>query len=161
MCEYCGCQQNEVIAELTAEHDRLRELSHDLSAAVTAADLPAAARLAVAMRIVLSPHTEVEEAALFPALAADFGDQLAKLVDEHRVIDSALGDLQRGRTAPGWQLRTHLAIAHLFDHILKEQDGVFPAAIISLDADQWETVERVRHRVGSRLGGRIPQAHPV
>ena len=109
MCEYCGCKQNEVIAELTAEHDRIRELSHDLTAAVNAADPPAACRLASQMRTVLGPHTEVEEAALFPALAADFGDQVGELVTEHRDIDAALGELETGRPGPGWELRTHLA----------------------------------------------------
>jgi hypothetical protein len=42
VCEYCGCQAIEVIADLTAEHDRLRELSRDLSDAARCADLRAA-----------------------------------------------------------------------------------------------------------------------
>jgi len=32
-------------------------------------------------------------------------------------------------------------------HILKEQDGVFPAALAALDADQWERIEAVRARI--------------
>jgi hypothetical protein len=35
----------------------------------------------------------------------------------------------------------------LREHILKEQDGVFPAALIALDPEQWERVEAVRTRV--------------
>jgi hemerythrin-like domain-containing protein len=133
-----------VIAELTAEHDLLRELSHDLTAAVNAADPPAAGRLATQMRIVLAPHTQVEEAALFPALAADFGDQLAGLVAEHHEIDDVLSELAEARSRPGWRWRTELALAHLFDHILKEQDGVFPAALATLTSGDWDTVAAVR-----------------
>jgi hemerythrin-like domain-containing protein len=146
MCEYCGCQQNDVIAELTAEHDRLRELGHDLTAAANAADFPAAGRLATQMRTVLGPHAQVEEAALFPALEADFGDQLARLVAEHRDIDTALSELVSGEQQPGWQLRTQLALAHLFDHILKEQDGVFPAALATLTSADWDAVAVSRER---------------
>jgi hemerythrin-like domain-containing protein len=146
MCEYCGCQQNTVLAELTAEHDRLRELGHDLTAAANAADVEAAAGLAAGMRALLGPHTQVEETALFPALAADFAAELAKLVAEHRDIDAALGELASGCPLPGWPLRTHLTLRHLFDHILKEQDGVFPAALATLAEADWESLEAARDR---------------
>jgi hemerythrin-like domain-containing protein len=144
MCEYCGCQQNDVIAELTAEHERLRELARDLTVAADAEDRPAAGRLATQMRTVLGSHTEVEEAALFPALEADFGDHLARLVAEHRDIDVVLSELVSGQPQPGWPLRTQLALAHLFDHILKEQDGVFPAALATLTSADWDAVALAR-----------------
>ena len=37
----------------------------------------------------------------------------------------------------------------LREHILKEQDGVFPAALAELDPAQWDEVDAVRARVGS------------
>ncbi|MYX47513.1 hemerythrin domain-containing protein, partial [Streptomyces sp. SID89] len=39
------------------------------------------------------------------------------------------------------------ALTLLRDHILKEQDGVFPAALAFLSIEQWEAVEAVRTRV--------------
>jgi hypothetical protein len=39
----------------------------------------------------------------------------------------------------------------LREHMLTEQDGVFPAALISLTAEDWDAVDAVRARVGSRL----------
>ncbi len=42
------------------------------------------------------------------------------------------------------------------EHILKEQDGVFPAALGVLDSEEWEGIEGIRARVGSGL-----TAHPV
>jgi len=35
----------------------------------------------------------------------------------------------------------------LREHILKEQDGVFPAALGALDADQWERIEALRAQI--------------
>ncbi|MEV5935740.1 hypothetical protein AB0L56_24170 [Streptomyces sp. NPDC052079] len=36
-------------------------------------------------------------------------------------------------------------------HILREQDGVFPAALAALSTEQWEAVEAVRARAGTRM----------
>jgi hemerythrin-like domain-containing protein len=151
MCEYCGCQEIPEIAELTAEHDELRNLGHDLANAANAGNLAAARPLAARMRELLEPHTRVEEQGLFPALAAQFTAQLAQLVEEHHSIDAALADLANGRPSPSWRMATQLALAHLFDHILKEQDGVFPAALATLSAADWESLSAVRAAVGSAL----------
>ncbi len=39
----------------------------------------------------------------------------------------------------------------LRDHILKEQDGVFPAALADLGTEDWEAVEAVRGLAGGAL----------
>ena len=80
MCEYCGCQDLVTIAELTAEHDVLVNLSGQACRALLAGDLDAAADLTRAMATVLAPHTSVEEEALFPAMAAEFGDHVHGLL---------------------------------------------------------------------------------
>lgn len=144
MCEYCGCQEVDVIAQLTQEHDRLRSLGRDLAGAATRGDLAAARVVAHEMRHVLAPHVRVEEAGLFPELAGEFGDQLAVLEREHVVIDGAFDDLAADTPDADWPGRTHAALGLLFDHILKEQDGVFPAALANLSPDGWERVGRVR-----------------
>ena len=149
MCEYCGCQDVDVVAELTAEHDLLRELSRDLQAATVAGDLPHARVLADAMRTVLRPHTVVEERGLFPALAAEFPDQIAALQADHRTLDEALRQLADGDPSPEWPTRTRAALVELFEHILKEQDGVFPAALATLSAADWASVAEVRRDAGS------------
>lgn len=152
MCEYCGCQEVEVIAELTAEHDRLRELGRELYAAARADELVRARELATAMRAVLRPHTAVEEAGLFRAMAGDFGDHVATLAVEHRVIDHVLAELADGLpVAPGWPGRVAAALRQLLEHILKEQDGLFPAALATLSADEWAEIEEVRRIVGTEL----------
>lgn len=147
MCEYCGCQNVEVIADLTAEHDRLRELGRELSAAAGASDLTCARELAGAMRDLLYPHTAVEERGLFPLMAGDFPDQMSALVAEHHVIDDVLADVAAASEPVDWQHRVLLVVGQLFDHILKEQDGVFPAAFATLTTSQWDDVGAVRAAV--------------
>lgn len=144
MCEYCGCQRIEVIAQLTAEHDLLRNLSRDLTAATDRDDLDRARRVAASMRAVLEPHTGVEERGLFPALADEFGAQVAQLVDEHNSVDAALVDLARPEPDPAWRQRTRKALTDLFEHFVKEQDDVFPAAAATLGPDDWDAVAAQR-----------------
>jgi len=147
MCEYCGCQNVEVIAELTAEHDRLRELGRELSAAADAGDLTRAHQLAGDMRDLLDPHTAVEERGLFPLMAGEFPDQMVALAAEHLMIDDVLADIATASEPMDWERRAVLVVAQLFDHILKEQDGVFPAALATLTASEWAGVRAVRDAV--------------
>ena len=147
MCEYCGCQELDVIGQLTREHERIRNVGRSLSDAVNARDLDTAQGFARQMLELLGPHTRLEEQGLFPELAGEFGDQLADLEHEHVLIDGALGALA-GDTAPAnWTARTQEALALLFDHILKEQDGVFPAALATVTTEGWERVGQVRDAV--------------
>ena len=148
MCEYCGCQEIEAIAELTAEHDELRNLGRMLTDAADVDDLPTVRSVATAMRTLLGPHTAIEERALFPALIADFADQLAVLTNEHDSIDARL-DALAGRDLAADTVLTvcRHVVADLFEHILKEQDGVFPAALSRLTTAEWNAVDAARKAV--------------
>ncbi|MFE8946883.1 hemerythrin domain-containing protein [Streptomyces sp. NPDC007856] len=115
-----------------------------------------AARMAQVAREIarmLEPHTQVEEHGLFPALAADFPDQIAALEAEHRRVEAVLAEAADGVTPadPTWPDRLIEATAMLRDHILKEQDGVFPAALANLSTEDWEAVEATRAKGGSTL----------
>jgi len=144
MCEYCGCQQIEAIAILTSEHERLRNLGHDLGAAARGADVDRARPIATAMRELLEPHTYVEERGLFPLLPQQFRVQLTDLVAEHGAIDSALSSVLEPTPRPHWPEVVAAGLAELFEHILKEQDGVFPAALAMLGPGDWDAVDIVR-----------------
>jgi hemerythrin-like domain-containing protein len=156
MCDYCGCQDVPVIAELTAEHDRLRELGRALASAARADDRAAVRHHAWTMRQVLGPHTAVEEGALFPALAAEYPDKMAALTEEHRSIDRTLDALSHEPLPADWRERVSAAVHNLFEHILKEQDGVFPAALATLGPPEWDALAVVRERVGSGIEGALP-----
>ncbi|MEN3539600.1 hemerythrin domain-containing protein [Microbispora sp. ZYX-F-249] len=159
MCEYCGCQAVTVIGELTREHDLVVDLIGDARTAYAAGDTDAMTAIAGRIAEVLGPHTEVEEHGLFPALAADFPEHVAGLEAEHRRIEAVLGEAADGAPGdPGWPLRLLDVLNLLRAHILKEQDGVFPAALAGLATEDWEAVEAVRARAGTLLrapGGQL------
>ncbi|MFF9126455.1 hemerythrin domain-containing protein [Streptomyces sp. NPDC014889] len=110
------------------------------------------AEIAREIAALLGPHTQVEEDGLFPALAADSPEQMAELQDEHRRIDAVPAEADGPFLAdPAWPQRLIDTLDLLRHHVLKEQDGVFPAALAYLTTEQWETVEAVRARTGTRI----------
>jgi hemerythrin-like domain-containing protein len=150
VCDYCGCQDLVTISVLTAEHDVLVNLSGQARRALQAGDLDTAAERTRSMATVLAPHTSVEEEALFPAMAAEFGEHVHGLLGEHRLIEGVLGESADGTPDdPTWPGRLKHVLEVLREHILKEQDGLFPAALATLDPAQWDQVEAVRARVGT------------
>ncbi|HEX5199095.1 MAG TPA: hemerythrin domain-containing protein [Actinoplanes sp.] len=152
MCEYCGCQAVSAIDQLTREHDVVVGMIGDVRGAAAAGDVDRMARLARDIAAMLGPHTEVEEHGLFPLLAGEFPDQVAALEAEHRRIEAVLGAAAAGTPAdPAWPSLLIETLEILRDHILKEQDGVFPAALTTLSGADWDTVDEVRVKVGTLL----------
>ena len=154
MCEYCGCQALASIDALTREHEQVLALISDVRAAQLAGDAVRQADLACRIAVVLGPHTLVEEQGLFPALARDFPDQIALLEAEHRLVEAVLAEAAAAAdggppVGPGWPDRLTGALAVLREHIFKEQDGVFPAALATLSTADWEAADAARVRAGA------------
>ncbi|MPZ80601.1 MAG: hemerythrin domain-containing protein [Actinophytocola sp.] len=150
MCEYRGCQALDAIAELSREHDEVVTLVSRVRAAHTVGDVAGMAAVARRIAAVLGPHTAVEEQGLFPPLAAEFGDHVTSLTTQHRRIEAILAEAADGVPAdPAWPVRLTAAMRVLREHILAEQDGVFPAALANLDAADWEAVDAIRAQVGT------------
>ena len=148
MCEYCGCQQIATIAELTREHDEVVALVGQIQSALPGQHREDVAKSCQQILDILAPHTVVEEEGLFPEMTAEFPDHIEVLRSEHREIEKVLGEASDGfPDDPTWPDRL-VAVLHLLrEHILKEQDGVFPAALAALDADQWERIEAARAQI--------------
>lgn len=150
MCEYCGCQAVAAIDELTREHDTVVALIGSVRTAHGCADVARMAELAREISAVLGPHTQVEEHGLFPAMASEFPEHIAALESEHRRIESVLAEADAGvPTAPGWPSALIRALDLLREHILKEQDGLFPASLTFLSPEQWEFLDSVRARASA------------
>ncbi|MFG3127025.1 hemerythrin domain-containing protein [Streptomyces tendae] len=157
MCEYCGCQSLATIDELTREHDAVVNLIGRVRDAHRDGRITLMAELAREIAAVLVPHTEVEEGGLFPAMAHEFPEQIAALQDEHRRIETVLSEANGPFLNDStWPRRLIDTLGLLREHILKEQDGVFPAALAFLDPEHWEAVEAVRARVGSAMPQPLP-----
>jgi hemerythrin-like domain-containing protein len=149
MCEYCGCQQIAAIAELTREHDAVVTLVGQIRIALPGQRPDDVVTSCQQILAILAPHTVVEEEGLFPEMASEFPDHIEVLRSEHREIEKVLGEAAHDfPDDPTWPARLEGALFLLREHILKEQDGVFPAALAALDADQWERIEAVRARLG-------------
>jgi hemerythrin-like domain-containing protein len=150
LCEYCGCQALASIEALTREHEQVLTLISDVRSARRVGDLARQADLACRIAAVLRPHTFVEERGLFPALAADFPDQIALLEAEHRLIEASLAEAAHAArdgalpADPAWSDRLTRALELLREHIFKEQDGVFPAALATLRTADWEAADAAR-----------------
>ncbi|MEU8606610.1 hemerythrin domain-containing protein [Actinoplanes sp. NPDC048791] len=140
------------IEDLTREHDMVVNLIGEVRGAHAATDTARMAELARQITGVLEPHTYVEEHGLFPVLAADFPGQVTVLQAEHRHIEAVLGEATGGAPAdPAWPARLVETLDLLREHILKEQDGVFPAALATLNPADWDAIDTIRATVGTLL----------
>jgi hemerythrin-like domain-containing protein len=144
MCEYCGCQSLRSIEQLTAEHDAVRALLRDASEAARTGDLARAQEVVPQVEAILEPHTIVEESGLFPAMARDFADHVARLEAEHVQVAAGFATVTSAEPAADWPDRLEAATRLLIEHIFREQDGLFPAALATLEPEDWDAVDKVR-----------------
>lgn len=96
MCEYCGCQSIPAIRELTSEHDAVVDQIGEVTRRLGDGNTAAAAEACRRITRILVPHTAVEEYGLFPAMAAEFPDQVESLQQEHRAIEAVLAECAAG-----------------------------------------------------------------
>ena len=135
MCEYCGCRAIPVIGRFSAEHYAIVNLAGDLKRAIERGS--GVAEAAKALDAVLFPHTEAEEVGLFVEMRTDdtYTETIDSLCAEHEQLDDQLTRIADGAHSE------YEAFEHaLRRHIDREENGLFPAAAVSLDGDQWERV---------------------
>jgi hemerythrin-like domain-containing protein len=160
MCEYCGCQEVPAIAQLTNEHDAVVNLIGEVRAAVERTRLDEAAHGCRRILDILGPHTRVEEEALFPPMRDEFPDQIDALLAEHSSIEAVLAAASTGTPVdPRWPRQLLDSLNHLREHILKEQDGVFPASLAVLAPHDWDRLDEVR-QAEAGLRPSAPRAAP-
>ena len=146
MCEYCGCRQLEPIAELMDQHDSLIEIAGDLRRALVEGDAARALTKRDELVDLLSTHTRVEEAGIFAALKdqGDYVGEVDALEGEHVSLDEAVAGLDPA--APGAVAVLDALVADLSEHIDKENNGIFPVAVVTLGATGWEVVDRAHEQ---------------
>lgn len=148
MCQYCGCDEIEAIGLLMDEHVQIQNHCGEILRCLDRGDEAGALGEAAALERVMRVHNAVEERALYLSMTRfeEYADKAGTLYDEHDDVDAALADLLRrggAGAAVDWApLRA--AIHVLYEHIIHEDNGLFPAAAIALGAEDWERCDRVR-----------------
>ena len=145
MCHYCGCRELPLIRDYIAEHERAINLGGGAVRAIDRGELAEASALLGAMGAELRSHWQGEENGLFAVLGHDkvFAEHIGPLVREHRELEELLRTVDLSDPADQGHVRT--AVFELHEHIGKEEDGVFPAALIALDGDQWDASIQAWH----------------
>lgn len=138
MCQYCGCRDMPLLRDYIAEHERV--MSHGDSAvrALDRGEDTLGRQLLAAMADELRSHWRGEENGLFAVMARDelFAEHIAPLVREHRELEELLEAVDP--SDPEDLERIRKAVFDLREHIAKEEDGLFPASLTSLDGDEWD-----------------------
>lgn len=140
MCSYCGCDSITVIGRFMAEHVAIINACGELRHAI--ADGGDIAGRAAALGALLGPHTATEEVGLFAVMKQreEFHDHVETLCGEHRSLDELLAAIVDGDHALMETFEDALR-----DHIEKEDNGLFPAAALGLDGDEWTRIDDATH----------------
>jgi iron-sulfur cluster repair protein YtfE (RIC family) len=149
MCDHCGCRALTPIAKLMDEHDRLRELTGHIRSHLSAGDDEAARAHFEEILVVLGPHVTKEEGFLFPMLARepDLTEHVAVLASEHADLYDAVDELDapatgaRGADSRAWRAGVLRILDELGDHMFKEDFGLFPAALTTLEGADWDAMD--------------------
>lgn len=133
MCDYCDCRSEPEIAALSAEHDQLMALLHELREAADSEDHDLLVRTAAELRSRLDRHATREEQGLFTQLRVEVGDAYVDaFATDHERIHSLVGAAAAGDVGAARALDRTLR-----DHILLEESDLFPAAHQLLSPAQW------------------------
>jgi hemerythrin-like domain-containing protein len=140
VCEHCGCRGVEPIAQLMDEHFDLLDLSSTARRLLAAGDRPGAWSVLGTIAQRLDEHVRREEAGVFRALLdqEEFVDAIQELESEHLAFDETISEL--GLDGVDLEARVGTLLDELSLHIDKENLGIFPIAVVTLNAAGWATV---------------------
>ena len=134
-----------LIRDYIAEHERAINFGGEAVRAIDRGDLGRAGHLLDEMATELTSHWQGEETGLFRVMAREelFADHIAPLVREHRELDELLAKVDIAD--PEGQQAIRDAVSDLYEHIAKEEDGLFPASLTSLSGDEWDAAMDAWH----------------
>ena len=101
-------------------------------------DLDDAQALVTEIARELESHWRGEEGGLFAEMHGDdtYREYIDDLVKEHRELQELLTSADLARADD--RLEVAKAMEELYDHIAKEEDGLFPASLTALSGEQWD-----------------------
>jgi iron-sulfur cluster repair protein YtfE (RIC family) len=127
-----------LIRDYVAEHERAMNLGGDAVRAIERGDLDEARSLLDALLDELRSHWRGEERGIFEVMRTEpeYDEYIRPLEQEHRELDELLTTVDLAD--PGDQRRIRAAVDELHEHILKEEDGLFPASLTALSGADWD-----------------------
>jgi len=127
-----------LLRDFIAEHERAMNHGGEAVRALDRGEHDRARELLAAMGDELQSHWRGEENGLFAVMGCDdlFAEHIAPLVREHRELEALLESVDLADSGDRDRLRK--AVFDLHEHIAKEEDGLFPAALTALDGEQWD-----------------------
>lgn len=146
MCHYCGCRQVPLIRDYIAEHERITVLCHWTVKALGHGNLDVARGHVEELRPLLARHWQGEERGVFVPMAQvdeATAEYVAALVEEHEDLGAFLAGIDL--TDPDHVSRFLAEVRALEDHIAREEDGVFPATLVTLSGAQWDAAMDAWH----------------
>lgn len=138
MCQYCGCREMPLLRDYIAEHERAVDHGREAVRCLDRDDLSAAGDRLAAMFDELRSHWQGEENGLFAVLHREelYAEHIDPLVREHRELAAFLENVDL--TDPDHRSRVRKEVEDLYEHIAKEEDGLFPASLTMLDGADWD-----------------------
>ena len=145
MCHYCGCRQIPLIRDYIAEHERATDLGGNAVRALDAGDFATVRRCLAEMATELTAHWQGEENGLFRVMQREpeYVDYITPLIEEHRELAELLATVDV--TNPNDQQRIRVVVPDLLEHISKEEDGLFPASLVSISGRDWDEAIHAWH----------------
>lgn len=143
MCEYCGCRQIPPLAELMDEHFALLDIGAVLDLALRHGEHARVTETLTLLAGRLASHVSREEEGVFAALRAggDFVEEIDDLEREHVDFAADLDELiALDPRDPELAGRVAAMMAHLSEHIDRENLGIFPVSVVTLGKSGWDTV---------------------
>jgi len=142
------------IADLMAEHAALVHQAGHLRETLRSRDFAAVRSGLTALVARLTGHVRREEDGIFAALRStgEYVDEVDALEDEHRDLETTIADLDI--TSPAFARAVTRLLDDLDLHVQREELGIFPASVVPLGAEGWNTVDEAHTRTPSFL-------HPI
>ncbi len=127
-----------LLRDYIAEHERAVDHGREAVRALDRGELELARQRLSAMFEELRSHWQGEENGLFAVMHHEelYAQHIDPLVAEHRELAALLEVVDL--SDPGDQDRVRVAVDDLYEHIAKEEDGLFPAALTALDGADWD-----------------------